>query len=242
MASFPAAVKTFATRSPGQTIGSAHMNDVQDEINAIEDGYLNGTARLNAGNSTLANLSVTGGTTLAATLSVGGASTFVGNVTMNGSLTVTGTFTANTAIPNVRVSNSAAQGFSSGILSYQGLSWDTETYDANGMHSTAANSSRLVCAQSSGTYHIGGFANFPTNAGSQGQMILRLMVNDATVIAEQASYWPSGGGGAVQVCIGTDYRATSTADYFTMLATVSGNSTWSVSSNACFFAHYVSNV
>jgi hypothetical protein len=36
MASYPSSVKSFATRSAGQTIGSAHMNDVQSEITAIE--------------------------------------------------------------------------------------------------------------------------------------------------------------------------------------------------------------
>jgi hypothetical protein len=36
MASYPGAVKSFATRSAGNTIGSAHMNDVQSEITAIE--------------------------------------------------------------------------------------------------------------------------------------------------------------------------------------------------------------
>jgi hypothetical protein len=36
MASYPSSVKAFATRSAGNTIGSAHMNDVQSEITAIE--------------------------------------------------------------------------------------------------------------------------------------------------------------------------------------------------------------
>jgi hypothetical protein len=36
MASYPSSVKSFASRSAGQTIGSAHMNDVQSEITAIE--------------------------------------------------------------------------------------------------------------------------------------------------------------------------------------------------------------
>jgi fibronectin-binding autotransporter adhesin len=81
MANFPNSVTTFANRTSGQTIASAHMNAVQDEINALEDGYLNGTARLNSSNSTVANLSVTGGSTLGSlTLSTG--------MTMNGPLTV----------------------------------------------------------------------------------------------------------------------------------------------------------
>lgn len=59
MASFPSAVKSFASRSAGQTIGSAHINDLQDEVTAIEDGLINGTAPLNSSNATFAHLSVT---------------------------------------------------------------------------------------------------------------------------------------------------------------------------------------
>src|SRR5690554_4313643 len=35
-ASFPTSVKTFATRNPGNTSASAHINDLQDEVAAIE--------------------------------------------------------------------------------------------------------------------------------------------------------------------------------------------------------------
>ena len=69
MASFPAAVKTFTTKSDGagNTISASHVNDLQDEVNAVEDGYLNGTARLNSSGSTMTTLSVTGaaGSTMA---------------------------------------------------------------------------------------------------------------------------------------------------------------------------------
>ena len=40
MASYPTSAKSFTTRSSGQTIGAAHMNDVQDEINAMETALL----------------------------------------------------------------------------------------------------------------------------------------------------------------------------------------------------------
>lgn len=54
-ASYPNSVKTFATRSAGQTIDPSHVNDLQDEVSAIEDGLLNGTAPV-----TSSNLTVTG--------------------------------------------------------------------------------------------------------------------------------------------------------------------------------------
>lgn len=104
MASYPTTNKTFATRSNGQVIDASHVNDLQDEVAAIEDGLLNGTARLNSSNSTVANLSVLGGSTLG-TLSVSGGSTFASlrvtstasfasSVTFAGNVTVTGTLTA----------------------------------------------------------------------------------------------------------------------------------------------------
>lgn len=84
MASFPDTVKSFASRSNGQVIDAAHVGDLQDEVNAIEDGYLNGTARLNSSNSTIANLSVAGG------------STFTGAVSFSTGVTLsTGTLTLN---------------------------------------------------------------------------------------------------------------------------------------------------
>ena len=64
MPSFPGSVKSFASRSAGQAIGSAHINDLQDEVTAIEDGLRNGTAPLNSSNSTLASLNITGAFTV----------------------------------------------------------------------------------------------------------------------------------------------------------------------------------
>lgn len=89
MASFPTSAKTFATRSNGQIIDGSHVQDLQDEVAALEDGYLNGAARLNSSNSTVANLSVVGGSTVAA-LHVTSTATFDGNVTITGTLTASG--------------------------------------------------------------------------------------------------------------------------------------------------------
>lgn len=72
MASFPTSAKTFTTKSAAQTIASAHMNDVQDEVNAIEVGYLQGSARLNSSHSTMVALSVSGGSTILGDLTARG--------------------------------------------------------------------------------------------------------------------------------------------------------------------------
>lgn len=79
-AQFPNAVKSFAARNAGDVIQPSHVNDLQDEVNAIEAGYLQGTAALNSSNSTVRALSVTTGSTFAgpivlastATISAGG--------------------------------------------------------------------------------------------------------------------------------------------------------------------------
>ena len=75
MPSYPDSVKSFVSKVSGGNIDPAHVNDLQDEVNAVEAGLLNGTARLNSSGSTLGSLSVTGGSTLA-TLNVTGGSTF----------------------------------------------------------------------------------------------------------------------------------------------------------------------
>lgn len=41
-ASYPTSVKSFTTKTAGQTIASAHTNDLQDETVAVEGGLLNG--------------------------------------------------------------------------------------------------------------------------------------------------------------------------------------------------------
>ena len=106
MASFPNSVKTFTTRNLGDTIQASHINDLQDEVNAIEAGYLNGTARLNSSASTMASLHVTGfstigaliagaldvttGSTLHGTLDVTSSATFTSNVTVGGTFNASG--------------------------------------------------------------------------------------------------------------------------------------------------------
>lgn len=41
-ASYPTSVKVFTTKTTGETIAAAHVNDLQDEVVAIEQGLLNG--------------------------------------------------------------------------------------------------------------------------------------------------------------------------------------------------------
>lgn len=76
MASYPNSVHTFTTKNAGDTIQPAHVNDLQDEVNAIEAGLLNGTANLNSSNTTVVHMSVSAG------MNVVGNSTIASSVTI----------------------------------------------------------------------------------------------------------------------------------------------------------------
>ena len=202
-ASFPGAVKTFASRSAGQTIDASHVNDLQDEVNAIADGIINGSAPLNSSRITAPALSVSAGSTLT-TLSVTGASTFAGTVTMAGELLVA------TSPPSARVFNSALIQVPADAAT--GLNFDSQRYlSTSSMHSTSANSSRLTAGHSTGIYDIVALIELST-AGSPNTRQVRLVLNDATVIA----YSNIVSSGAALVPVHAHWRMTSTADYVTV--------------------------
>jgi hypothetical protein len=90
-ANYPNSVPTFTNKSAGQVIGSAHINQLQDEVAAIGAGLLQGTAPLNSSNSTLANLSVPGNSSLSGNLAVGGNLSLTGNFVAASGMSITGT-------------------------------------------------------------------------------------------------------------------------------------------------------
>lgn len=122
-ASFPSSVKSFTTKLAGDTIQAAHINDLQDEVTAVETDLLNGFQHhllftdntydigqsgatrprhlYLAQNATVGGtLGVTGATTLSSTLGVTGAATLsstlgvTGATTLSSTLEVTGAITA----------------------------------------------------------------------------------------------------------------------------------------------------
>ena len=234
-ASYPSAVKTFAARSNGGVIDASHVNDLQDEVNAIEAGLLNGTAPLNSSKSTLVSLSVTGASTLAGTVNVTGNSTFTGTVNFTG--TVTGVATNNP--PRVRASMSSTQNVSSNT--WTGLTWNTNVYDSTGMHSTTTNSSRITFVGSTGIYHIGAQVTLSTVVS--GASFLRIMVNDSS---EALSVKADGSNSTnCPMNLSGDLRVADTTDYITVqvrLATSTG-SVLAESSNSAmgFWAHFISS-
>lgn len=138
-ASYPTAVKTFTTKNAGDTIQPAHINDLQDEVVAIEQGLLGGVSPFQSSNSTLANLSVPG------------ASTFTGNVQMDGTLTVNKIVSTSIAAAGVtsyvRATAGAVEFGASGVL----VPYTTEIADLLGeWDSTAC----TFTPQSSGYYLV----------------------------------------------------------------------------------------
>src|SRR3990167_5444714 len=93
-ASYPTSVKSFTTKNTSDAIQAAHVNDLQDEVAAIEGGLLNGTAPLNSSNSTLAALSVTGNST-------------VTNLNVTGGCTLASFSISNLQVSNLQVSSNS---------------------------------------------------------------------------------------------------------------------------------------
>lgn len=197
MASYPNAVKSFTTKNAGDTIQPAHINDLQDEIAALEDGLLNGTAPVNSSRITapaaqisnatissltvsvmsIANLQTTGSTT--ASLNVTTGSTMAAlNVTGGSTLA---SLNVSAACDAVRAFHAAAQSFaSSGFLV---LSFNQHAYQVgnSSLHSTGANSSRFF-PQSSGLYMM--TAQTHWTAGSSDLRVTQILLNSTTVLAD----------------------------------------------------------
>lgn len=241
---YPTSVQSFATKNAGDTIQPAHINDVQTEVAAIENGLLNGlshaltvstggltvsTGSVNIGGpSSVATLQVNGNSTFAgsATVSsnfgVGGQSTFTGPVTFSTVVTfhASQTFGTGTRAPMVRLTHSAKQDIANN--QWTGLSWDTETFDSTAMHSTAANSSRILL-NSSGLWAITGQVEWNTSTGQFG---VNVALNDTSVIGSQ--FVQNKDTSPVAQNVTALYLATSTSDYVTLRVYQNSGSTGSV--------------
>lgn len=227
-ASYPGSAKVFTARSAGQTIASAHINDLQDEVNAIETGLLAGTAPLNSSNTVVNNLQVSGNSTITGSLAV--ASLTVGGVAVS---------SAFLTVPTCRVTQSTAANVNNATLT--GLNWDVEDFDASGMHSTSVNSSRITFAASTGVYSVGACVEWSVNVNFTRR--IRLVLNDGQpfAAASQDQITASDAGQNVMGLV----RATSTADYVTVAVFQNSGSTMScgqisTSLITAFWAHRVS--
>ena len=136
-----------------------------------------------------------------------------------------GVFTASTAItaaghnavtdpPRCRVYNSANISLTSATPT--ALTFDTETMDDGGMHSTSVNTSRItVPSDGAGWYSIGGCVRFAAN--STGYREIKIVLNGTTDI-HIARVPNSGATDDVRVTIHTEYPL-AVGDYVELYAT-----------------------
>lgn len=158
-ASFPTSVKSFPTRSDGQTISASIVNDLQDEVVAVETALT---------------------TSIAA----------------NASLVTDGSSTIQwKATPRAVVTNTAAQTIPTATSTV--VTFDTESVDVGGLHSTSSNTGRLTCpAAGDGLYAVKGFVSWVGNATGGRQIAIKK--NGSTqyanvIVPGNVTYGPSGG-------------------------------------------------
>jgi hypothetical protein len=176
-ASYPTNIKGFTTKSAGDTIQPAHINDLQDEVMAVEAGLLSGASPITTSNATMAAISATG-------------------LQITGNSTITGTLTVATIIST---SISAGAGVTSYVRVYAGapaevgsastgtkLALDTEDVD---LLSEWDSTSYTFTPQSSGYYQINARGRGITAA--VGSISLGLWVND-TLVAEGGDWLSAG--------------------------------------------------
>lgn len=257
MANYPATNPSFTTKQDGVDYPQAsHINTIQEEVVAIGTALRTGldhaltvntggftvssggatvsTGGLRVGGpSTLAALSATASTV--ASLNVTGASTFAGAVTFGSSVTFTGVIYP--LVPACLLTHSASVSISS--ATWTGLNWDTEVLDAQGMHSTASNSSRITFVDSTGVYHLA--ANVILSSLTTGHWLGRIRVNDTTTVAQVFVNPPSAvtlAGLSLQATVrvsSTSYYATVQVQSLSQASSVYADSaTTPVSFNAVF--------
>lgn len=174
MPSYPTSVFSPTSKSAGQVIQAAHVNDLQDEIVAIETGLTQGTAPLNSSNSTVGKLNVTGVSTL------GGAVTFGAGVASTVSFASSVTFLAGvtfTVAPNLgfeaaRVVSESTQSIATGTFTALTRLTAQDFITNSSMHSTAANVARLV-PQSTGIFRATVQVRFTQNSSGSRVVLIR---------------------------------------------------------------------
>lgn len=173
MASFPTTVKTFASRNNGQTIDAAHVGDLQDEVNAIEDGLLSATAQLNL-NSTI-KLGQTYIFPTAAAASTGQTLTVE---TISGS-THTLKWDSVSAVPDaVRLALNANFGLANN--SSAAVQWSTAHFATNSsLHSTTTSPERMT-PQSTGIYAVAVNLTLINNYTDNSSVRVQVTVEDSS--------------------------------------------------------------
>lgn len=229
MASYPSAVKSFTTKNAADTIQPAHINEVQDEIAALEDGLLNGTAPINSSRITAPAAQITNATISSLTVT---SFNFPANSTLT-NLNVTGGSTladlqVTAAPPCAVVWNSANLNTNNGSTTR--LTFNTQLFTStSGMHSTTTNPTRVI-APSSGVYLIVGSVIW-SGGSTGGYRFMKILINGSSVIANDARAALNDGNGTAQN-LSAIYRFASSGSYAELEVQQNSGSTLSVLANA----------
>lgn len=245
---YPTTPISFTVKNAGDTIQPAHVNDLQTEVTAIEQGLLVGIAHNlipNADNtrtfgSSAARWIIDGSqikpsslpSTCLSTSGTASTSTFYRG---DGSWASP----AGSAREHVcKVGLVANQAVSSGV--WTGITWDSEEYDQTGMHSTSVNSSRITMAGSSGVYTFGANITIQGDNVATYSPAVRLLLNDTTALAGPLGTGVANAALSLTMVLNAAKLITSTSDYVTVQMLVALGSTF-VSSACSFWAHKVTD-
>lgn len=166
MASYPTSVKTFTTKNTGDVIQAAHVNDLQDEVNAIEAGLRQGTAPLASSNSTVAALQA-GNSTLGALTA--GVSTLTDLVVVANPPASRIFHSTSLQVPNATLVP----------MNFDSIEFESTT----GMHSTVSSSNFFLYAPSSGIYQVTLNVRW-NNFSTVGSRAAFLRHNDVQIVAQ----------------------------------------------------------
>ena len=180
MPSYPDSVKSFTAKTAGQNIDPAHVNDIQDEVNAIEAGLRNGTAPLNSSGSTMTRLHVTGASTFASGMQSSNSTLTALQVSSNSTFALRPTMPPPDMALVFAASTGTIGSSANSTLSFLGQDIATNS----SIHSTGTNPERLT-PQSTGVYQFTANVAFPTP--SSFTKTLQLRDSTATAFAESQS-------------------------------------------------------
>jgi hypothetical protein len=224
-ASYPTSVKAFSNRSAGQTIASAHLNDVQDEVNAVETALVNGPIKPAGGsnaappyafnNNATTGLYSSGASALE--LATGGVKALGIDSTQ---------FIDSPTQPRCAAYNNAV--LSVADVTATALALNSEDYDTAAMHDTVTTNSRVtVPTGGDGLYLIVGFTTFAADVDGVRQLAIRK--NGVTSLRSTASPVNSGAATVVAMSVQVIVALVAT-DYVELVATHSAGNALNVGS------------
>lgn len=212
MASFPATVKAFTSHVSGDIIQPAHVNDLQDEVNAIETALVNGPIVPPNGNAGAPPYTFAGNVTTGMYSS--GTNTL--DFTTNGTkaLEVDSTqFIDSPTQPRASAFHNTTQSVPTGAFTT--LSLNSEDWDVGTLHDAVTNNSRLtVPTGAAGLYFIRASAII-ANGASSTKYALQLMKNG---VAIKQKVTPCANGAATGTADITDLEVLADADYIEVQA------------------------